>query len=598
MYLEYFSLQEPPFSITPDPRFLYFSQRHKEALAHLLYSVSNRSGFVLLTGEVGTGKTTLCRTLLEQLPEQVDLALILNPRLTAAELVATICDELAIPYPPGATSMKILVDALNGHLLRAHEEGRQTIVIIDEAQSLIPEVLEQIRLLTNLETATVKLLQIFLIGQPELQKLLAREDLRQLAQRITARYHITPLHRGEVAEYVGHRLKVAGCPRPLFTAAALKRIHALTEGVPRLINKVCDRSLLGAYSLGSGMVTPAIVRKAAAEVLDIRRGGVSLHLKRWAALAAAGTALLLAVVIVAERGLTLLEVQRDTRPVLTAVVETAPAPSPPPVEAAPPLPPPPSPPPVVVEAAPPLPPPPPAEPAPAPPPAEEVAPPPVPEAAPSPVPPPPALPVRIRSTPAEFTLESAFARLMGLWGKKYQADSAEMPCKVAEKHGLLCLHLTGNWNTLRLYDRPAVLALISPGGERWHVLLSRLEKERVVLALPGGEELAVAMEEVDTLWFGAITLLWEPPFPGAPILKAGMRRKEVAWVREHLALALGAVDKKGGDRELFDAELAERVKKFQTANLIYGDGLVGPVTFFKLGSAEGAVKGHPTLTPR
>ena len=210
MYVSHFGPSETPFSITPDPRFLYMSVRHREALAHLFYGVSGGGGFVQLTGEVGTGKTTLSRYLLEQLPPDIDVALILNPKLTALELLASVCDELRIAYPPGTTSLKVLVDALYRHLLGAHSRARRTVLVIDEAQNLTAEVLEQIRLLTNLETAREKLLQIILIGQPELSQLLERPELRQLAQRVTARYHLLPFPRAETRGYILHRMEVGG----------------------------------------------------------------------------------------------------------------------------------------------------------------------------------------------------------------------------------------------------------------------------------------------------------------------------------------------------------------------------------------------------
>jgi len=197
MYLSHFGLREPPFSITPDPRFLYMSARHREALAHLVYGVGEHGGFVQLSGEVGTGKTSVCRCLLEQLPSQVDVALVLNPRLSPVELLAAVCDELRIAYPAGTTSPKELVDRLYRHLLEAHSRGRRTVLIVDEAQNLAPEVLEEVRLLTNLETTREKLLQVILIGQPELAALLEQPKLRQLAQRVTARYHLEPLSRAE-----------------------------------------------------------------------------------------------------------------------------------------------------------------------------------------------------------------------------------------------------------------------------------------------------------------------------------------------------------------------------------------------------------------
>src|SRR5262245_8959916 len=267
MYTAHFGLSEPPFSMTPDPRYLYMSERHREALAHLIYGSGEGGGFVRLTAEIGTGKTTLCRCLLEQLPPRVNVAVILKPRLTDVELLATVCDELRIAYPPGTTSRKLLVDALYRHLLEAHSQGQRTVLIVDEAQDLAPEVLEQIRLLTNLETPTRKLLQIILIGQPELIRVLEREDLRQLSQRITARYHLLPFFEEDTRGYIRHRLAVAGAKAPIFTDVALRQVHEASRGVPRLINAICDRALLGAYTQDEDRVAAATVRRAATEVL-------------------------------------------------------------------------------------------------------------------------------------------------------------------------------------------------------------------------------------------------------------------------------------------------------------------------------------------
>ncbi len=266
MYTSYFGLKEKPFSITPDPRYLYLSERHAEALAHLLYGVTESGGFIQLTGEVGTGKTTLVRSMLEQLPTHVDVALILNPRLSSNEFLAAICHEIHAPLGNDA-SPREMVNALNTRLLEAHAEGRRVVLIVDEAQNLSADVLEQVRLLTNLETAKQKLLQIILIGQPELRELLGRNDLRQLAQRITGRYHLDPLVRSESIEYLRHRLQVAGATTEIFRPAALQTVHHLAGGVPRLMNVIADRALLGAYSSERKQVTPALVRSAAAEVL-------------------------------------------------------------------------------------------------------------------------------------------------------------------------------------------------------------------------------------------------------------------------------------------------------------------------------------------
>lgn len=266
MYQSYFGLTDAPFSIAPDPRYLYMSQRHQEALAHLLYGVNGGGGFVLLTGEVGAGKTTVCRCLLEQIPECCDVAYIFNPRQTVAELLSSICAEFGIDCPADNTSVKVFVDCINAYLLDAHARGRHTVLIIDEAQNLSADVLEQMRLLTNLETNERKLLQIILLGQPELAVMLARPELSQLAQRIIARYHLGPLTRQEVAAYVQHRLGVSGTQRRLFPAALTGRLYRLSGGIPRIINVLCDRALLGAYVQGRDRVDRATLMQAAREV--------------------------------------------------------------------------------------------------------------------------------------------------------------------------------------------------------------------------------------------------------------------------------------------------------------------------------------------
>lgn len=266
MYKEYFGLKEAPFSISPDPQFLYMSERHREALAHLIYGMKADSGFVLLTGEVGTGKTTICRCLLGQIPDKSEIAFILNPKLSVAELLATICDELGISYPKESYSIKVFTDLINSYLLDLHSQGKQTVLIIDEAQNLSVDVLEQIRLLTNLETDKHKLLQVIMLGQPELNRILERSELRQLSQRVTARYHLEPLSRSEMEGYLQHRLAVAGVERPLFPLKTVNKLYRLTGGVPRLINLLCDRALLGAYVKGLNVVSPALLIEAYGEV--------------------------------------------------------------------------------------------------------------------------------------------------------------------------------------------------------------------------------------------------------------------------------------------------------------------------------------------
>jgi len=267
MYREHFGLTELPFSIAPNPRYLYLTHQHQEALAHLVYGLNSAGGVILLTGEVGTGKTTISRKLLEDIPDNIVIAWIVNPRLSVEELLAAICDELSIGYPKDNRSIKIFTDLISDCLIYSHGLGHNVVLMIDEAQNLSPEVLEQLRLLTNLETNERKLLQIVLLGQPELKTMLERNDLRQLAQRITARYHLHPLNRQETGGYIRHRLAVAGCDRPVFTARAMKLIYRLSHGTPRLINLLCDRAMLGVYSVNAAMVHPKHVRQASIEVL-------------------------------------------------------------------------------------------------------------------------------------------------------------------------------------------------------------------------------------------------------------------------------------------------------------------------------------------
>lgn len=281
MYTGFFGLTSTPFSIAPNPEFMYLSPRHAEALAHLRFGLGEAGGFVLLTGEVGTGKTTVSRCLLQELDDSADVAFILNPTLSELELLAAICDELKIRYKKSDASLKLLTDKIKTRLLKNHQAGKHTLLIIDEAQHLQPAVLEQLRLLTNLETNTRKLLQVILIGQPELQQLLKRNDLRQLAQRITARYHLLPLDLNEVRHYLKFRLQVAGCSRPVFSEKAVKTLFRLSGGIPRLLNLMADRALLGAYSQQQALVNDKVVMQAASEILPLQDKQANTALPRW-----------------------------------------------------------------------------------------------------------------------------------------------------------------------------------------------------------------------------------------------------------------------------------------------------------------------------
>lgn len=280
MYQDYFGLNRKPFGIVPDTRFLFLSDSHKEAIAHLVYALNEKNGFVQLTGEVGVGKTMACRYILANMPKDIDVALIINPRINEVGLLRTLCQELDIQFTTQQLTNE-LTQLINVKLLQTHAEGRHTILIVDEAQNLPKQTLEQIRLLTNLETDTQKLLRIILIGQPELGQLLAEHDMRQVAQRITSRYHLSTLEADETDQYISHRLKTAGCDRRIFSKSASRRVHKLTEGTPRLINLLCDRALIGAYSMGENEVSASIVNIAAKEALPYVKNEPNSGWPRW-----------------------------------------------------------------------------------------------------------------------------------------------------------------------------------------------------------------------------------------------------------------------------------------------------------------------------
>jgi general secretion pathway protein A len=276
IYLQHFGLKREPFSIVPDPGFLYPSNHHRQAVAHLKYGLDREGGFILLTGEVGTGKTTLTRTMLKRMPAHIRVAYVLNSKLNVTDLLASICDELGIELPTdspesrGLSFSKTRIDALNQNLLQAHAEGKKTLIVIEEAQNLSADVLETLRLLSNLETNTHKLLHILLVGQPELLDILAQKELRQLNQRVVSRFHLLPLEKDDVANYVNHRLHRAGAKGSLFDSACISVLFRLTGGVPRLINLVCQHSLLATYSTGLKVVSPNLVKQAAVEILGSR----------------------------------------------------------------------------------------------------------------------------------------------------------------------------------------------------------------------------------------------------------------------------------------------------------------------------------------
>jgi general secretion pathway protein A len=567
MYTAHFGLAELPFSMTPDPRYLYMSERHREALAHLLYGIGEGGGFVQLTGEVGTGKTTLCRCLIEQLPAGVDIALILNPRLTALELLAAVCDELRVPYPPDTASQKLLVDLLYRHLLDAHERGQRTVLIVDEAQDLSPEVLEQIRLLTNLETPTRKLLQIILIGQPELIRLLDREELRQIAQRVTARYHLLPFSEEDTRAYISHRMNLAGQREEVFTDSAARGAHRAARGIPRLINAICDRALLGAYTQDQRRVSAATVRRAADEVLGGAFGRRLARRWRWigsalgAGVLVAGIAALVAFgsprlvpwreaakkassAAVPELALpTASSADRVDGALRTATTASAT-------------------------------------------PARDGASPRA-IATSDRVPASAITATRLGDLLADPTVRadkgSAFSSLYASWHLDFDPSKSSPPCERARRDRLQCLLKAGSWAKIRRYDVPAIIELSSPAGEHRYATVVALDEQTATLDF-GGRRHTLPLGEIDLYWDGSFTLLWKAPILTSPTIVPGTRSKDVAWLRQQFAELDGTVPS-GKNRDVFDDELRARVIAFQRSRSLVADGIVGEETLTQLSTA-------------
>jgi general secretion pathway protein A len=555
MYLEHFNLTERPFSITPDPRFLYMSARHREALAHLLYGLGDGGGFVQLTGEVGTGKTTICRCLLEQIPDNVDLAVVLNPKVTAIELIATVCDELGIGYDADNVSIKSLTDVLNRYLLDAYARGRHTVLIIDEAQNLSADVLEQVRLLTNLETSTQKLLQIILIGQPELRSLLAREDMRQLAQRVTARYHLEPISREETDAYIRHRLQICGSSQTVFNKGAVNKIQHLSGGIPRLINVLCDRSMLGAFVEGRAQVDAKVVKKAASEVLaeshDDKEDSSRLPLLLG----------LLSILLII--GLATGYQSWKRSEVATVVADDASVSTP--AADVPGK--------VVPVTAPNL-------------SAEEIA------DVVEEVPEPRSLATLLTEADSSY-YRSAWTELFALWSVVLPESVEPDFCDFARQYGLLCLEEQGNWNALRQFDRPVILTLVAADGERVAVLLQHLD-DSVAEVIIGDELYRLTPDQVKQNWYGEFTLLLQGPPGGRLFLRAGDRDPVVSWIRDQLEVAQG-IKLPVADPLDFDYALQREVLAFQRDHGLTADGVVGKYTMIHLNTASGR-EGVPRLT--
>ncbi len=535
MYLQYFGLSETPFSIAVNPRYLFMSPRHRDALAHLLYGVGSGGGFILLTGEVGTGKTTINRCLLEQLPPDTDIAIVLNPALNAQELLATVCDELGIEYDANQLSLKALTDSLHAFLLRNHAQGRKTVLLIDEAQHLDFEVLEQIRLLTNLETHSEKLLQIVLIGQPELAQLLQRPELRQLNQRITARYTLAPLNQAETAAYIRHRLQVAGLPagRELFPPEVVRGIHRATRGIPRLINVVCDRVLLGTYGRNRTVADRQVLAQAIEEVLGEPVTGARRWLQLWP-LAAAALVLLVGVWWLAG-------VSRLAAPAPSAA--SAPAATLPVAAAA-------------------------TQPAlAAPPPTQAVA-----------------APVQTEAPAWELSPAEA---LQTLW--QLQAPGPAPPldvlCDNSIRFPLSCLRDSADtWQEVIALNRPVLLDLVTA---------DRFAAAAVFLGESSGNALLwsdkglmrVPFVQLAERWRGGYRLLWRPPegFSGP------VGRSDSGPVVADIAGLFAELDGQAEPLALEDYSplLAERVRLFQASQQLSADGVVGEQTLLRLNIAAG-----------
>lgn len=570
MYTRFFGLAQAPFSIAPDPRYLFMSERHREALAHLLYGLDGGGGFVLLTGEIGAGKTTVCRLFLEQMPEQCNVAYVFNPKQSVIELLQSVCDEFGVSVPrrtDAQASVKDFIDPLNAFLLAAHAALRNNILIIDEAQNLSADVLEQLRLLTNLETNERKLLQIILIGQPELRGMLARPELEQLAQRVIARFHLGALTEEETTHYIAHRLSVAGLTQVSpFSGRVMRRIHARARGVPRRINLLCDRVLLGTYARGRHQVDLATVDVAAREVFDTGVGVGGKFGSRGPIAAGGAAALaLVAIALFANR-----EVSWPGKLAPVAIPGQTPAPLSPVTPVRPtmstslasvasrpgsltgnavntPNPP--------VAAAP----------------ASGI------------VPMPASAPVL---DPSVRDLQAAVRQLAARWDVTLQDADA---CHAAARNALYCFIGRNGLTEIRQLDRPVVLTLQDDANEKYYALLLGLGRATALLQI-GDRRETVTLAALAKRWRGGFTSLWRGPAGYARPIALGDRGDAVDWAAARLAVALGGVVPPPGI--VFDAAASARVREFQLTQGLVPDGLPGPRTMIWLAAVAGDQSPH------
>ena len=545
MYLQFFELNEMPFSITPDPAFVYLSPAHRDALAHLLYGVGQggAGGFVQLTGEVGTGKTTICRCLLEQVPEETQVALVLNPLMTPRELLATICEELGVETGEISDSNKLMVDALNKYLLEQHASGRHVVVVIDEAQNLSPEALEQVRLLTNLETAKEKLLQMVLLGQPELRQLLQRQNLRQLSQRITARYHLTPLNQEETLAYVKHRMQVAGAQRNPFRRSAMRALYQRSGGVPRLINIIADRSLVSAYARESGNITPAMVHAAANEV---QPSETKVRSNRWPLAVATVSVAMLVVLSVVMWGSPVLDGLRPAA--VEESLEIAKSD-------------------VIAEAVIPVP--------------EEIQQ--VEQAREDP-------PVGAYSgelVTAPETLSGVdpdwledqnqlvWLSIAELWQDGNSANAILSACNGASGTGYACLRDQGNWSRIRKLGLPVILVL---HDDSLRFLVLRGFSQGGLLVGSGDNVIEVSRDAVEAQWLGEYIVAW----PQAPDWPGQIRRGESGVAVDIVMDMAGLAEPAWSGAGIFNADFESWLMTFQRQRGLKADGIVGPNTLIYL----------------
>jgi general secretion pathway protein A len=594
MYNTYFGFKESPFSIAPDPRYLFMTEQHREALAHLVYGLNSEGGCILLTGEVGTGKTTVCRCLLEQIPERSNIALVFNPKVTATELLETICDELGIDYPQGENSVKTYIDRINAFLLQANAAGQKTVLIIDEAQNMDHTVLEQLRLLTNLETNQRKLLQIIILGQPELLEILSHENMRQLAQRITARFHLKPLSRFELKAYISHRLAVAGSNIQLFDEKAQKKLYQLSKGIPRIINIICDRALLGAYVENKARVDLRTLNNAAREVFGEQQQNkrrpshwpaVITAVAGIAAVAAVAFALIQpntlkssvtnvssqvepqgasstasiyaieqemaateALIPAGEKDTSIPAVEKDA--FITASEEESVARAT-----------------ISTEVA------------------EEAA---------------IALNNSGTNTASQTASQTAsafydlvfsdtktskiqaYTDLLDVWNREYEPSTDGTACSFAKLDGLSCLHRQGNLRSLATLNRPAVLKLYDEKHNAAYVILTYLDDDEATLRR-GDKTINVSTGVLNRYWLGEYTLLWQkPPYYRAAI-EPGSQGPLVQWLDQQLVRISGQ-DHVPTIHDTYNEELRSQIIKFQQSKGLIPDGVVGPHTFILLNS--------------